>query len=139
MAHNVSQKRGDLYMDDDEVLENVLINEGLMRGGYNNNQNCPDADALRDVLAEYMFDNIWNSVWYNITRYNNRLGPEGWTGATLDGENMDNCFNSIQVCRFRKSGVNRLKMGHYGRNWTLKVQGHFTEFRNLTLYEFAIK
>ena len=58
VAHNVSQKRGDLYMDDDEVLENVLINEGLMRGGYNNNQNCPDADALRDVLAEYMFDNI---------------------------------------------------------------------------------
>ena len=58
VLHNICQKWGDLYIDDDEVLENVLINERLMRGGHNNNQNCPDADALRDVLAEYMFGNI---------------------------------------------------------------------------------
>ena len=59
-------KRGDLYIDDDDVLENVLINERLMRGGHNNNQNFPDADALRDVIAEYMLGNIWKSVWYII-------------------------------------------------------------------------
>ena len=44
-------------------------------------------------------------------------------GTTLDRENMDNCFNSIQVCRFRKSDVNRLEMGHYGRTQTLKLHG----------------
>ena len=58
VLHNICQKRGDLYIDDDEVLENVLINERLMRGGHNNNQNFPDADALRDVIAEYMLGNI---------------------------------------------------------------------------------
>ena len=65
MLHNKCQKRGDLYIDD-EVLENVLINKCLMRGGHSNIQNCPDADALRDILAEYMFGNIWKSVWYII-------------------------------------------------------------------------
>ena len=58
MLHNICRKRGDLYIDDDEVLENVLINERLIRGGHNNNQNCPDADALREALAEYMFGDI---------------------------------------------------------------------------------
>ena len=58
MLHNICRKRGDLYIDDDEVLENVLINERLIRGGHNNNQNCPVADALREVLAEYMFGDI---------------------------------------------------------------------------------
>ena len=58
MLHDICQKRGDLYIDDDKVLENLLINEHLMRGGHKNNQNCSDADALRDVLAEYMFGNI---------------------------------------------------------------------------------
>ena len=29
VLHNICQKRGDLYVDDDEVLENVLINERL--------------------------------------------------------------------------------------------------------------
>ena len=58
VLHNICQKRGDLYIDDDQVLENVLINEHLMRGGHNSNQNCPDGDALRDVIAEYMFGNI---------------------------------------------------------------------------------
>ena len=58
MLHNICRKRGDLYIDDDEVLENVLINERLIRGGHNDNQNCPDADALREVLAEYMFGDI---------------------------------------------------------------------------------
>ena len=57
MLLNICRKRGDLYIDDDEVLENVLINERLIRG-HNDNQNCPDADALREVLAEYMFGDI---------------------------------------------------------------------------------
>ena len=29
-----------------------------------------------------------------------RPGSQIGKGATLDGENMDNCFTSIQVCRF---------------------------------------
>ena len=58
VLHNICQKGGDLFIDDDEVLEKVLINERLMRGGHNNNQNCPDADALRDVIAEYMLGYI---------------------------------------------------------------------------------
>ena len=66
VLHNICQKRGDLYIHDGEVLENVLINECLIRGGHNNNQNCSDADALRDVIAEYMFSNIWISVRYII-------------------------------------------------------------------------
>ena len=45
VLHNVCQKRGDLYIDRDEVLENILIS-------------CLDAYAPRDVLAEYMFGNI---------------------------------------------------------------------------------
>ena len=57
VLHNICQKRGDLYIDDDEFLENVLINERSMRGGHKNNQNYPHADALRDVRAEYMFGN----------------------------------------------------------------------------------
>ena len=65
VPHNICQKKGDRYIEDDEVLENVLINERLMRGGHNNNQNCPDADALRDVLAEYMFGNMKECVIYN--------------------------------------------------------------------------
>ena len=58
VLHNICQKRRDLYIGNDKFLENVLINERLLRGGHNNNQNCPDADALREVLAEYMFGNI---------------------------------------------------------------------------------
>ena len=58
MLHNICQKRGDLYIDDDEFLENVLLNKRLLRGGHNNYQNCPDADALGDVIAEFMFGNI---------------------------------------------------------------------------------
>ena len=63
VLHNICQKRRDLYIGNDKFLENVLINERLLRGGHNNNQNCPDADALREVLAEYMFGNIWKGVW----------------------------------------------------------------------------
>ena len=36
----------------------ICISVPLKRGGHNNNQYCPDADALTDVLAEYMFGNI---------------------------------------------------------------------------------
>ena len=57
VLHNICQKRGDLYIDG-EILENVLINRCLMRGGHNNLQNCPDADALRGMLVEHMFGNI---------------------------------------------------------------------------------
>ena len=62
VLHNICQKGGDLFIDDDEVLEKILINERLMRGGHNSNQNCPDPDALRDVIAEYMLGYIWKSV-----------------------------------------------------------------------------
>ena len=58
MLHNIRQKWGHLYTDNDEVLQNVLINERLMRGGHNNNQKCPDADALREAIAEYILGNI---------------------------------------------------------------------------------
>ena len=58
VLHNICKKRGYLYIDNDEVLENVLISDCLMRGRHDNNQNCPGADALRDVLAKYMFGNI---------------------------------------------------------------------------------
>ena len=43
------------------------------------------------------------------------LDSEGGKGTALDGENTDNCFNSIQVCRFRKSEV---KMTETGTFWT---------------------
>ena len=36
----------------------------------------------------------------NLLDFLVRPGSEKGKGATLDGENMDNCFNSIQVCRF---------------------------------------
>ena len=38
----------------------------------------------------------------NVNFINNLLRPgsQKGKGATLDGENMDNCFTSIQVCRF---------------------------------------
>ena len=40
VLHNICQKKGDLYINNDEVLENILKIECLMRGGHNNNQNC---------------------------------------------------------------------------------------------------
>ena len=52
---------------------------------------------------------------------------------------MDNCFNLIQICRRQKSGVNRLKIGHSGQIWTLKLHNHSKESINLLLYEFSIK
>ena len=65
VLHNICQKRGHLYIVNDEVLENVLISDCLMRGRHDNNQNYPGADALRDVLAKYMFGNILKSMIYN--------------------------------------------------------------------------
>ena len=53
---NISQSRGDFYIDDDNVLDQVLRNERLMRRAQqaNNNVNCPNANALRDILADYV-------------------------------------------------------------------------------------
>ena len=38
-------------------------------------------------------------------RDNYRTGSEREKWATLDGKNMGNCFNSIQVCKFCKYRV----------------------------------
>ena len=64
-------------------------------------------------------------------RDNYRTGSEREKGATLDGKNMDKCFNSIQVCKFSKYRVNRLKIGHFRQIRTLKLHGHFFESGNL--------
>ena len=68
----------------------------------------------------------------------NRPGSERWKGGNLDEENMNNRFNPIQVCIFWKCGVDRLKMGHFGRIWTLKLHGHFFESGNLIPLEFDV-
>ena len=42
-----------------------------MRGGHNKNQNCPDADALGDILAEYICDKeylIYNKMYFHILK-----------------------------------------------------------------------
>ena len=76
------------------------------------------------------------SFYSDFISSHDRPGSEQGKEETLDGENMDNCFNSIQVCRFWKCGVNKRKMGHFGRIWTLKLHGHFFETRNLITCEF---
>ena len=54
VLHNICQLRGDFYIDDDNVLDQVLRNERLMRRAQpaNNNVNCPNTNALRDILAD---------------------------------------------------------------------------------------
>ena len=54
VLHNICQLRGDFYIDDDNVLDQVLRNERLMRRAQptNNNVNCSNANALRDILAD---------------------------------------------------------------------------------------
>ena len=56
VLHNISQSRGDFYIDDDNVLDQVLRNERLMRRAQqaNNNVNCPNVNAVRDILADYV-------------------------------------------------------------------------------------
>lgn len=49
------------------------------------------------------------------------LDSEGGKGTALDGENTDNCFNSIQVCRFRKSEVKMTETGTFWTNSDIKV------------------
>ena len=42
VLHNIYQLRGDFYIDGDNVLDQVLRNERLMRRAQaNNNVNCP--------------------------------------------------------------------------------------------------
>ena len=50
------QLRGDFYIDDDNVLDQVLRNETLLRRAQqaNNNVNCPNANAFRDILPDYV-------------------------------------------------------------------------------------
>ena len=49
------------------------------------------------------------------------LDSEGGKGTALDGENTDNCFNSIQVCIFRKSEVKMTETGTFWTNSDIKV------------------
>ena len=53
---NICQLRGDLYIGDDNVLDQILRNERLMRRAQpaNSNVNCPNANALRDIPADYV-------------------------------------------------------------------------------------
>ena len=52
VLYNICKLRGDFYIDDDTVLRN----ERFMRRAQqaNNNVNCPNANALRDILADYV-------------------------------------------------------------------------------------
>ena len=54
VLHNIYQLRGDFYIDGDNVLDQVLRNERLMRRAQpaNNNVNCPNTNALRYILAD---------------------------------------------------------------------------------------
>ena len=56
VLHNICQLRGYFYINDDNVLDQVLRNERLMRRAQqaNNNVNCPNGNALRDILADYV-------------------------------------------------------------------------------------
>ena len=56
VQHNICQLRGDFHIDDDNVLDQVLRNEKLMRRAQqtNNDVNCPSANALRDILTDYL-------------------------------------------------------------------------------------
>ena len=48
VLHNIYQLRGDFYIDGDNVLDQVLRNERLMRRAQaNNNVNCPSPNALK--------------------------------------------------------------------------------------------
>ena len=55
VPHNICQLRGHFYIDDGNVLDQVSRNERLIRRAQqtNNNVNCTNANALRDILADY--------------------------------------------------------------------------------------
>ena len=55
VLHNICHLRGDFYIDDDNVLDQVLPNERLMRRAQaNSNVNCPSANCPQDILADYV-------------------------------------------------------------------------------------
>ena len=56
VLHNICQLHEDCYVDDDNVLGQVLRNARLMRKAQqaNNNVSCPNANVLRDILADYV-------------------------------------------------------------------------------------
>ena len=59
VLHNICQQNHDNYMDDDDVLENVLEQERKERRNRINNHNlCDDAEALREILTQHIRDNI---------------------------------------------------------------------------------
>ena len=56
VLHNICQLHEDCYIDDDNVLDQVLRNARLMRKAQqaNNNVSCPNANVLRDILADFV-------------------------------------------------------------------------------------
>ena len=58
VLHNICQQNHDNYIDDDDVLENVLEQERRERRNRISNHNlCDDAGALREILAQHIRDN----------------------------------------------------------------------------------
>ena len=57
VLHNIRQLRRDFYIDDDNVFDQVLQNERLMRRAQqaNNNAHCPNANALTKCPFLFFF------------------------------------------------------------------------------------
>ena len=58
VLHNICQQYHDNYIDDDDVLENVLKQEKRERRNRISNHNLrDDAEALREILTQHIRDN----------------------------------------------------------------------------------
>ena len=58
MLHNICQQNHDDYIDEDDVLENVLEQERRERRNRISNHNlCDDSEAFREILTQHIRDN----------------------------------------------------------------------------------
>ena len=58
VLHNICQQNHDNYIDDDDVLENVLEQERREKRNRISNHNLRDNDeALREILTQHIRDN----------------------------------------------------------------------------------
>ena len=58
MLHNICQQNHDDYIDEDDVLENVLEQERRERRHRITSHNfCDDAEALREISTQHIMDN----------------------------------------------------------------------------------
>ena len=58
VLHSIFQQNHNNYINDDDVLENVLEQERRERRNRISNHNlCDDAGALREILAQHIRDN----------------------------------------------------------------------------------